>query len=758
MLNINYLFNQIILKNKARIPLILIFLAKKFGMRKFVMIVVGFVLLAGGASGQISRGGKPLQISMLKSANIPEVEMPAVNNRQLKKQAIAEFQSSKKLKPFQFATPFNVNYTTQNSGKWITTDNGTHIWRLKIRSKGAKSLNLIFNRFSLSKGARLFLFNSKEHHFLGAFTSFNNKSSGKFAVSPVAGDELIVQYEIPATNSSGDDFEISYVNHDFAGILKYDDRRPLNEVAGACNIDVNCEIGDQWEDIKDAVCRLIVHGKEICTGTLVNNTAEDEKPYIISAAHCYDEWYYAETTVYTFNYESPYCAPLDGDPSNSISGAVLKAKFDSLDFALAEMTLVPPPDFRPYYAGWDHSGGIPDSSVTIHHPQGDIKKISFDYNSPVFSDFNSDYISNAFIEILRWNEGVTEAGSSGGALFNPDKNIIGTLTGGLATCSNPIEDYFERLDMSWDYRTDTTKQLKYWLDPRNTGVSYINGKRFYTDENLCAAITHLTDDDNHRNVPLISSGEFSGYWGGTNSLGITEFVERFSGTGNEELYGVSMGVGKIVDAAFADSKITVKVYNGASFPETQIYSQSVSIADLAKDAMNFIGFTQPVQPEENFFVGFELSQMQPQDTFVVYQSLRQPDKENNFFFKSVNQWLDFNQASNGLNSMTNVFELVECNVNSYEEPEDTFLVEDPLQILVYPNPASGIFTLEAGQDISVDKISVFNLIGKSVRFQLINKEQRKVKIDLSGNVPGVYFVRYNNGIGFVTKKVSYVPW
>lgn len=727
-------------------------------MRKILLMVAGVLFLNGILPAQISQGGRPLEFLMLKSAQIPVAEMPAVDNTRLKKQAIVDFESTPQLKPFQFATPFKVSFTTQNSGEWTTANDGTHIWRLKIRSKGAKSLNLIFDRFDLPAGVRLFLFNDKLNHYLGAFTSFNNKPSGKFAVSPVAGDELIVQYEIPAAFTPGDDFEISYVNHDFVGILKYDDRRPLDKVAGACNIDVNCGIGSHWKDVKDAVCRLIVHGKEICSGTLINNTAENEKPYIISAAHCYDEWNYAETTVYAFNYESPYCAPLDGDPSNSVSGAVLKAKYDSLDFALAEMSLIPPPNFRPYYAGWDRSGNLPDSTVTIHHPQGDIKKISFDYNSPVFSDFNSSYVSHAFIEVLRWEEGVTEAGSSGGALFDPNRNIIGTLTGGLATCNNPVKDYFERLDMSWDYKSDSTKQLKHWLDPLNSGASHLNGKRFYSEENLCAAVTHLTDYDNHRNVRLINAGKFSGYWGGTNNLGITEFVEHFSGTGNEDLQGVSLGVGKIVDVASVDSKITVKVYNGVSFPETQIYSQTLNIKDLAEDAMNFIGFTQPVKPSVDFFVGFEIGQMQPRDTFVVYQSLRQPDKENYFFFKSANQWFDFNQANNGLNSMTNVFELLECNVNSNPEQKDTFLVKDPLQVLVYPNPANGIFTLEAGQDISTDKISVFNLIGKSVRFQLKNKELRKVKIDLSGNVPGVYFVRYNNGNGFVTRKVSYVPW
>ena len=728
-------------------------------MRKILLMVAGILFLNGISSGQISQGGKPLESLKLKSAQVPVAEMPAVNNSKLKKQAVEDFQSTPILKPFQFAIPFEVNFTTQNSGEWTSAEDGTQIWQLKIYSKGAKSINLIFDHFLLPQGARLYLYNESENYYLGAYTSFNNKPSGKFAVSPIAGEELIVQYELPASSSRGEDFVITNVNHDFIGILKSDDRRPLGKVAGECNIDINCEVGSKWKDIRDAVCRLIVHGKELCTGTLVNNTAEDQKPYVISAAHCYDEWDYAETTVYAFNYESPYCASLDGDPSNSVSGAVMRAKYDSLDFALAEMSLVPPPEFRPYFAGWDCSGALSDSSVTIHHPQGDIKKISFDYDSPVFSDFNESYIAKGFIEILRWDEGVTEQGSSGGALFNTDKNIIGTLTGGLATCSNPIRDYFERLDLSWDFKSDSAKQLKCWLDPLDSDARYLDGERFYTDENLCAAITHLTDDDEHQNVEMTNSGQFAGYWGGSNSLGVTEFVERFSGNGNEDLQGVSLGVGKIVDAAAIDSKITVKVYNGNSLPESMIYSQVVNVNDLVEDAMNFIGFSETVQPDETFFVGFELSNVQSKDTFVVYQSLRESDKENYFYFKEDGDWFDFSEVNSGQNSMVNVFELVACNIDDdTSEPIDSFLVDNPLQTLVYPNPVSDIFTLEAGQDIEVDNISVFNLIGKTVRFQLKNEEQRKVQIDLSGNVPGVYFVRYNNGTGFVTKKVSYVPW
>ena len=727
-------------------------------MRFILLIFLEILLIHGISFGQISQGGKPIKISVLKSAGIPVVKMPVLNNKVLKAKAMEAFSDKANLKPFRFAKSFDVNLSPKNSGEWITETDGTKIWRIKIKSEGAKSLNLIFDRFFLPQGARVFLYNEKEDYYLGAFTSFNNKPSGKFAVSPVMGDEITIQYELPPNYTPDEDFVIIQVNHDYVGILKYGDRRPLDKLAGSCNIDVNCDMGDGWDDVKDAVCRLIVNGVEICSGTLINNTAEDQKPYVISAAHCYDMWDYAETTVYAFNYESPYCAPLDGDPAHSISGAVLKAQFDSLDFALAELSLVPPPDFRPYFAGWDRSGEVPDSTATIHHPQGDIKKISFDDDSPEFDDFNSNYIPNAFIKVLRWDAGVTEAGSSGGALFNTDKNVIGTLTGGLATCSNPVKDYFERFELSWDYKSDPTKQLKYWLDPENSGATSLNGKRFYTGEEYCMAITNLTDDDEHATIPLTVSGQFRGYWGGTNNLGIKEFAERFNVPGNEQLDGISLGIGKIVRETGSTAQIKVKVYEGNLLPENVIYSQTLNIRNLVADAMNFIGFSETVEPVDDFFVGFELTNMQPTDTFVIYQSLRSKEKENFFYYKSGNQWFDYKVENNGQNSIANVFELVACNVDSEVEPQDTFLVDDPLGILVYPNPANSFITLEAGQDILLEKIGVYNLLGKAVDAKFDKTKSRKVRIDLSGNVPGIYFIRFDNGINFVTKKVSFVPW
>jgi len=725
-------------------------------MRPFLFFFFVGLLLTQVGFGQISEGGQPQELVQLKSAVDRLVEMPVLNNRLLLKSSVAQQNDINNLKPFKFAHAFNVHFSPENSGQWYKTVNNQHCWELIIRSKGAKSINLIFENFVLPPTARLFIFNKQENHILGAFTMNNNKVSGKFAVSPVVGDEITIHYEVSNNYKYSLPFILKSVNHDFYGIVNSNNRRPMGEAAGECNVDINCDLGDKWGDVKNSVCRMIVNGVEICTGALLNNTSEDQKPYIISAGHCYDKWEYAETTVYAFNYESPFCAPLDGDPVHSISGAAMKAQFDSLDFALAELSLVPPPEYRPYYAGWDRTLDLQDSSATIHHPLGDIKKIAFDEDTPEFSDFNSKYTKNGFLKIQRWEEGVTEVGSSGGPLFNKEKHIIGTLTGGVATCSNPVLDYFQRFSLSWDYKSDSAKQLKYWLDPLNNKTQSLTGKQFYEDEEYCGAFTNLNDQDDYKMVEIDQSGEFAGYWGGTNNLGITEFVEKYSINGNEQLAGVSFGIGKIhKNNSETNSAITVKVYNGLTKPEAEIYYKEVRIRDLVDDAMNFIGFDEIVEPDDTFFVGFELSNISSQDSFIIYQSPRTADTENYFSFKQNDIWKNFAEENGGFSSMANVFELIACNIEDTinEIPDDRFR-----DISVYPNPTSGQITLISNSEILLETVSVLNLIGQKVGIKMAQIGHNQLEINLSGNSPGVYFVRLKTSGGFVSKKVSFVPY
>ena len=223
-----------------------------------------------------------MKTNELKSSRNRIVEMPPISNFLTSETETENQNSENRLKPFRFAYPFEVNLTTENSGEWLPGDDGFLVWKLTIRSEGAKSLNLIFEEFELQEREKLFIFNSKENHILGAFTSINNLPHKKFAVSPVLGDEITVQYEIPEEDFNNKHFIITRVNHDYVGILKSGSRRPLGKTAGTCNIDINCDEWKDWNEVKNSVCRVFVNGKEVCTGVLINNTAVNQKPFVLS--------------------------------------------------------------------------------------------------------------------------------------------------------------------------------------------------------------------------------------------------------------------------------------------------------------------------------------------------------------------------------------------------------------------------------------------------------------------------------------------
>lgn len=723
-------------------------------------LILLFSLVTTQIIAQLSESGVPLKIKQLKSSRGSIVEMPSFLS--YFSNEVQTIQQEKQLKPFKFAHGYEVNLTTENSGEWFSAveNEDVAVWRLTIKSPGAYSLNLIFDEFEMPESSRLFVYSETEEYLLGAFTPANNATSRKFAIAPVAGDEITVQYEVPANFRNLLPFKVVQVNHDYVGILKAGTRRPMGKTAGTCNIDINCDSWSSWEETKNSVVRIIINkpeGSEICTGVLVNNTAENKKPYVLSAAHCFDKWSYAETSVFTFNYESPFCKPLDGDPSNSLSGSVMKAQFDSLDFALMQLNTVPPPDYRPYYAGWNRAASVPESSVSIHHPQGDIKKLANDNDPSVIATFDTPYTKNAHLRILKWEGGTTEQGSSGGPLFDQNKLVKGTLTGGSAVCGKSVDDYFARLALAWDYKSDSAKQLKYWLDPLKTNPATLQGKQFYTDEDLCGSVTNLADNDTYALVPVRNGTAFAGYWGGSNSAGITEVTEKFKTDANLHLKGLSLGVARIKSAIKSqNSEITIKIYNGTSFPDQLIYSQTVKTSALASDAMNYIPFTEVVKPGTGFFAGFEISNVQSPDSFAIYQSLKASNLTNTCFLKMNNQWKAFSELNTDKKTLSNIIELVACNINDFNT--DTPRVENPFDIVVFPNPVTSTFIVEAGREITAQQVKVYNIEGWLCTCKITPVSDRKLNVDMRGNVSGIYFVHYNSGNSFSTKKISFVQW
>jgi hypothetical protein len=152
------------------------------------------------------------------------------------------------------------------------------------------------------------------------------------------------------------------------------------------------------------------------------------------------------------------------------------------DFFLVKLLTAIPDTFDVYFNGWSRDTIPSPSGVGIHHPQGDIKKIST-YTTPlVRSSWN--YPTAYTHWRTKWAEtahghGVTEGGSSGSPLYDNSGRLIGTLTGGDSRCDSlhvDLYDYYGMFYYHWDRNgSDSSNTLKYWLDPIQSNVMDLNG-------------------------------------------------------------------------------------------------------------------------------------------------------------------------------------------------------------------------------------------------------------------------------------------
>lgn len=720
---------------------------------KRALLTIPFVWLSLCVWGQLSDGGEPMDLPVPLSVKSKSVFVLApVDNQLLLKRSVANW-SENHLKPFRFAKPVSVSLNTENSGRWIE-DGNYLIWQLVLVSEGAKSLNLIFNHFNVPEGARLFLFSPDRTDVIGAFTSKNNKVSGVLATSPVIGDHLVVQYEEPKSVPFDGQLEISQVNHDFIGIKSLkSDRRPLG-VSGACNVNINCDLAERYKMESHAICRILVSGIDLCTGALVNNTNEDGTPYVYTAGHCIDNNKSANESIFLFNYESPYCGDIDGDVSHSLSGSALKAASDSLDFSLVELSEIPPANYRPYYLGWDRGTGVPDSSVCIHQPLGDVKKIAIDRNSPLIKTYSVDYLKNDFFLIGNWEKGTTEGGSSGAPLINQNKLLVGSLTGGAATCENPFDDYFERFCNAWDYYSQSYMQLKRWLDPKGTNPQTINGYNPYTKEETCSAFTNFKNSDTYSNL-TISGGK--GYWAGNNTAGITGFAERFEVAKSAEIVGASFGVAKAISGnANSDGKVAISVYQGATIPDSLLYTQLFDLDQFDEGVMNYLEFAEKVKTVGTFFISYSLDYLLPTDTFSVYLADRNVDPYNSYYLKQDGEWHSYPDLSNSQAGTSMLVEVLLSNLDAVSDTSQLKSVSTDFK--VFPNPVryGQTLYLEFKKSVSPGIVQVFNLLGKRCQVGYKILDDKWLSFDFSQQVPGNYFIKIVDGRKRYHARVVYI--
>lgn len=368
--------------------------------------------------------------------------------------------------PMQFAVgvPTDLRLT---EGRWDDVDADTARWRLRVQSPGALSLNLQLVDMQLPPSAKLWLYDIAGRTTQGPYTQKDISRGGRLWTALAAGEDAILEVRTAKIDQNQVSLHVAAVNHGFKDIAN------TGAKSGSCNIDVACTEASSWGDETRAVARITIGGRFLCTGQLINNVRQDLTPYFITANHCMvgaSDATSAESVVFYWNYQTSQCNGMpDGSLAQNQSGSSLIAGDSRADFTLLQLNQTPLPAFGVYYAGWNIGQAAPQSGITLHHPNGDEKRISI-YGSPAAAtDVTVDGVLVSAWQV-QWNRGVTEPGSSGGGLWDQGHYLIGVLSGGESSCSNPSgNDYFGRLNAGWTANAQPSGQLKAHLDPDNSG-------------------------------------------------------------------------------------------------------------------------------------------------------------------------------------------------------------------------------------------------------------------------------------------------
>jgi len=458
-------------------------------MKSLATLLFSFCL-ALSASAQLNYGGEPSNWSDKRFPDhLSFLVMPELNRAELAAEDAVVDQY--KEAPWRFGVEHEVQLNPSNAGSWSQAS-GKAIWQLGITCPEGTSMSFLFTNYDLPKGAELFIWSADRAQFLGSYNHINNSESGVFPVGLLQSDQAVIELSVPAALKSSVVLELSQIIHGYRSLLRNDfsevdeERGPFGN-SGACNINVNCPSGADWQIEKRSVALIVSGGSSLCSGVMVNNTAQDGTPYFLTANHCLPSipanvanW------VFYFNHESAGCSGSTGPTNQSIAGSVLRARNANSDFALLELNDTPPSSFNVQYAGWDKTDNeaTVTGAVGIHHPSGDVKKICFEEDSP--SQQNQAGAEVWYIN--QWESGVTEGGSSGSPLFNQNHRVIGQLYGGFAACSGNVNngqaDWYGRFGVSWD-GTSAATRLRDWLDPQGTNPSFIDG---YPDGFVAAQI------------------------------------------------------------------------------------------------------------------------------------------------------------------------------------------------------------------------------------------------------------------------------
>ena len=346
--------------------------------------------------------------------------------------------------PNQIGVNRSVAVSPKTRAQKFVNPDGSQIIVLIIKSSGASGIGVHFRNFALADGEGVYVYGAAADSIVfGSYTNKGPWGSGEFWSGTIAGDTAVIEF-YTRTGGNGKGFEIFEISHIFTE-LDWRLRSPEPDVL-YCEVDASCYGNAE----KNAVGRIVFNdnGVFVCTGTLLNNRAQDYIPYFLTANHCVSTQAVAQTVEVYWFYQTTSCnSGVLRSWVHSPPGANLLATQSSNDFSLLRLLNNAPAGAL--FSGWTSAAQSTGTAVFgLHYPgpygPPDIPSYLRRATGTITST-NADCLDSGLVNGYRtdWTSGTAEEGSSGSGLWNSGGYLVGVLSCGPipATCSSPSAAY-----------------------------------------------------------------------------------------------------------------------------------------------------------------------------------------------------------------------------------------------------------------------------------------------------------------------------
>lgn len=230
-----------------------------------------------------------------------------------------------------------------------------------------------------------------------------------------------------------------------------------------------------------ATVMLRFPGADQCTGTLVNNARNDDRPFILTARHCAGDVGDAGLPALAGAVQITYRRQAGcGDGARVAElvtyGAAHRAAYQ--DAWLIEALDAVPAAAAAHFAGVDASGAKRGTHFGIHHGSAGAKQ----FVEQRVESGNILYLILGQLGLVAttWHtsllSGSTPYGASGSALFDEAARTSGVLSGGVICSGDITGNDYQQLAAAWSGGGSEATSLQPWLDPERTGFKIIEAR------------------------------------------------------------------------------------------------------------------------------------------------------------------------------------------------------------------------------------------------------------------------------------------